>query len=112
MRWSAKATFASSATRRTSTRISPSGPTWNGRAIVNDFKGDTFRRMAEWRRSLEPVYVLSAAAPLQRFDPTAAAQTEDDLRPLAYAACVDPEDRDPFWAQSASRLLLTLMLAI
>jgi hypothetical protein len=67
--------------------------TWNGSAIVNDLKADTYPRTAGWRATLGPVYILSAAAPIHRFDPTAAARTEDDLRPLAFAACYDPEDR-------------------
>ena len=85
--------------------------TWNGGAIVNDLKGDTYPQTAGWRQTIGPVYVLSAAAPVHRFDPTAAIDTEDDLRPLAHAICHDPEDRDPYWAQYASRILLVLMLA-
>ncbi len=84
--------------------------TWNGGAIVNDLKGDTFPRTAGCRRTLGPVYVLSGAAPIHRFDPTAQARTEEDLRPLAHAVCDDPEDRT-YWAQHAERILLVLMLA-
>jgi type IV secretory pathway TraG/TraD family ATPase VirD4 len=46
--------------------------TWNGSAIVNDLKGDTYPRTAGSRATLGPVYVLSVAAPIHRFDPTAA----------------------------------------
>jgi hypothetical protein len=63
-----------------------------------------------WRATLGPIYVLSAAAPIHRFDPTAEARTEDDLRPLAFAICYDPEDTG-YWGQHAGRILLTLMLA-
>jgi type IV secretory pathway TraG/TraD family ATPase VirD4 len=83
--------------------------TWNGSAIVNDLKGDIYPRTAGWRATLGPVYVLSAATPLHRFDPTAAARTKDDLRPLAFAVCYDPEDKG-YWGQHAARLLLALML--
>jgi type IV secretory pathway TraG/TraD family ATPase VirD4 len=72
--------------------VCPALLTWNGSAIVNDLKADTSPRTAGWRATLGPVYVLSAAAPMHRFDPTAAARTEDDLRPLAFAVCYDPED--------------------
>jgi type IV secretion system protein VirD4 len=84
--------------------------TWNGTAIVNDLKADTYPRTAGWRATLGPVYVLSASAPIHRFDPTAAARTEDDLRPLAFAVCYDPEDAG-YWGQHAGRILLALMLA-
>ncbi len=85
--------------------------TWDGGVIVNDLKGDLYGQTAGWRQTLGPVYVLSAGSPVHRFDPTAATGTEDDLRPLAHAICTDPEDRDPYWAQYASRILLVLMLA-
>jgi hypothetical protein len=85
--------------------------TWDGSAIVNDLKGDTYPLTAGWRHTQGPIYVLSAASPIHRFDPTAAVVTEDDLRPLAYAVCDDPTDRDGYWGQHASRILLVLMLA-
>ncbi len=85
--------------------------TWAGSAIVNDLKGDLYRETAGWRSTLGPVYVLSAASPIHRFDPAQAAATEDDLRPLAHAISTDPLDRDPYWAQHAARALLVLMLA-
>jgi type IV secretion system protein VirD4 len=84
--------------------------TWNGSAIANDLKADTYPSTAGWRATIGPVYVLSAAAPVHRFDPTAAAQTEDDLRPLAFAVCYDPEDHG-YWGQHAARILLAFMLA-
>jgi hypothetical protein len=69
-----------------------------------------YPQTAGWRATLGPVYVLSAAAPIHRFDPTAAADTGDDLRPLAFAVCYDPEDTG-YWSQHVGRLLLALMLA-
>jgi hypothetical protein len=84
--------------------------TWNGSAIVNDLKADIYPRTAGWRANLGPVYVLSAAVPIHRFDPTATAHTEDDLRPLAFAVCYDPEDTG-YCGQHAGRILLALMLA-
>jgi len=85
--------------------------TWDGSAIVNDLKADTYPQTAGWRATLGPTYVLSAASPIHRFDPTAQARTEDDLRPLAHAVCDDPDDRDRYWGQHAARILLVLMLA-
>lgn len=85
--------------------------TWNGGAIVNDLKSDTYPRTAGWRSTIGPVYVINAQAPVHRFDPTANARNEEDLRPLAHAVCSDPQDRDPYWAQYAARILLVLMLA-
>jgi len=84
--------------------------TWNGSAIVNDLKGDTYPITAGWRATLGPVYALNAAKPIHRFDPAADAETEDDLRPLAHAVCDDPADRN-YWSQHAERILVVLMLA-
>ncbi len=83
-------------------------------AIVLDLKGEAYRltsgaRAAAGHRIFR--LDLSGSGSGHRYDPTAQAQDEDDLRVLAQVLTHDPQDRDPFWAHAAEEMLTAAMLA-
>lgn len=83
-------------------------------AVVLDLKGEVYRLTSGARAVAGHRIVrldLSGNSRGHRWDPTAAAADEDDLRVIAQALTHDPRDRDPFWAQAAEEILTAAMLA-
>jgi len=82
-------------------------------ALVLDLKGEAFRLTSGARARMGHQIIRLDLGNDQghRWDPTAHAQDEDDLRVMAQALTHDPRDRDPFWAQAAEEMLTTAMLA-
>ncbi len=81
--------------------------------IVLDLKGEAYRltsgaRVAAGHRILR---LDLSGGHGHRYDPTAQAQDEDEMRVIAQALTHDPRDRDPFWAQAAEEVLTVCMLA-
>ncbi len=83
-------------------------------AIVLDLKGEAYQ-LTSGARAREGQQIvrldLGNSQEGHRWDPTAHAKDEDDLRTLAQALTHDPRDRDPFWAQAAEEMLTAAMLA-
>ncbi len=83
-------------------------------AIVLDLKGEAYQLTSGARAREDHQIVrldLGSSQNGHRWDPTAQAKDEDDLRTLAQALTHDPRDRDPFWAQAAEEMLTVAMLA-
>ncbi len=83
-------------------------------AIVLDLKGEAYRLTSGARaKAGHRIFRLDLSGPRlgHRYDPTAQAQEEDDLRVIAQALTHDSRDRDPFWAYAAEEMLTTSMLA-
>jgi len=83
-------------------------------AVVLDLKGEVYRLTSGARAAAGHQIVrldLSGSGQGHRWDPTATAIDEDDVRVIAQALTHDARDRDPFWGQAAEEMLTVAMLA-
>lgn len=85
---------------------------WEGHLIINDIKGDLFLATAGYKAKHGPVYVIDPTRGVGHcFDPLYGKTTEDSYLTVARNLVFDPKDHDPFFAESASLMIVQLFKA-
>ncbi|MFL5626482.1 MAG: type IV secretory system conjugative DNA transfer family protein, partial [Ktedonobacteraceae bacterium] len=85
---------------------------WKESIMINDIKGDLFVKTAGYRATLGPVYVIDPTRGRgQSVNPLHGKTTEDAYLSVARNLVYDPNDRDPFFAESASLMIMRLFQA-
>ncbi len=85
---------------------------FEGSMIINDIKGDLFLATAGEKAKHGPVYVVDPTRGVGHcYDPLFGKTTEDAYLSVARNLVSDPDDRDPFFAESASLMIMRLFQA-
>jgi type IV secretion system protein VirD4 len=79
--------------------------------VVNDTKGDLHLETAGDREKKGPVYAIDVTGVGHRFDPLMGKHTEQELRSCATELLRVPDEKDPFFTDTAIDMLTTLLLA-
>ena len=80
--------------------------------IINDPKGDLFLKTAGYRSRLGRVYVIDPTRGIGHcYDPLHGKTTEDAYLSVAKNLVFEPNDHEPYWINSASRMLVQLFKA-
>jgi type IV secretion system protein VirD4 len=82
---------------------------WKESMIINDPKGDLFLKTAGDKAKRGTVYVIDPTRAVgHSYDPLHGKATEDRYLTVARSLVFDPKDRDPFFADSASLMIMQL----
>jgi type IV secretion system protein VirD4 len=84
--------------------------TWPHSAIVNDPKGDLFRKTAGYRAIFSDVYVFDPTGNGNCFDPLIGKNTEDELYAVAKLLLYEPNEREPAFTERGIKMLKLLFL--
>ncbi len=85
---------------------------WEESMIINDPKGDLFLTTAGDKAKRGTVYVIDPTRGVgNSYDPLYGKATEDRYLTVARSLVFDPKDRDPFFAESASLMMMHLFKA-
>jgi len=85
---------------------------WKESMIINDPKGDLFLKTGAYKKTLGDVYVIDPTRGVGHcYDPLFGKTTEDTYLSVAKNFVFEPHDHDPYWINSASRMLVQLFKA-
>lgn len=85
---------------------------WKESMIINDPKGDLFFATAGEKAKQGIVYVIDPTRGVgHSYDPLQGKTTEDMYLSVARSLVFDPQDHDPFFADSASGMIIRLLKA-
>ncbi|MCB9992237.1 MAG: type IV secretory system conjugative DNA transfer family protein [Hyphomicrobiaceae bacterium] len=105
-------TIAPPGAGKTQCHIIPNLLRWQGPAVVLDLKGELWQKTSKFRNALGPVYRFAPFEPERshHFNPLSAIRSRPDLLwedsvALAELMIIPQAANDPFWEQSAQRVL-------
>jgi type IV secretory pathway TraG/TraD family ATPase VirD4 len=84
---------------------------WVGSLVVNDIKREMRNKTAGWRSLLGPTFTLDTSGRGNRFDPLEGRTTERQLYDMAYLLLYNPNDKETYFTERATRMLTLLFMA-
>jgi type IV secretion system protein VirD4 len=84
---------------------------WAGSLIVNDIKREMRNNTAGWRSLLGPTFTIDTSGRGNRFDPLEGRNTERQLYDMAYLLLYNPNDKETYFTERATRMLTLLFMA-
>lgn len=85
---------------------------WKESMIINDPKGDLFLKTGAYKKTLGDVYVIDPTRGVGHcYDPLHGKTTEDAYLTVAKNLVFEQGDHEPYWINSASRMLTQLFKA-
>src|SRR3954469_25206659 len=84
---------------------------WAGSLVVNDIKREMRNKTAGWRSLLGPTFTIDTTGRGNRFDPLEGRVTERQLYDMAFLLLYNPNDKETYFTERATRMLTLLFLA-
>jgi type IV secretory pathway TraG/TraD family ATPase VirD4 len=84
---------------------------WAGSLVVNDIKREMRNKTAGWRSLHGPTFTIDTTGRGNRFDPLEGRVTERQLYAMAYLLLYNPNDKETYFTERATRMLTLLFLA-
>jgi type IV secretion system protein VirD4 len=94
-----------------STRAIAQDLDWVGSLVVNDIKRENRTKTAGWRSLLGPVFTVSTDGRGNSYDPLEGRVTQRQLYDSAYLLMYNPDDKEKYFTERATRMLTILFLA-
>src|SRR3954465_9189080 len=84
---------------------------WVGSLVTNDIKREMRTKTAGWRSLLGPTFTIDTTGRGNRFDPLEGRNTERQLYDMAFLLLYNPNDKETYFTERATRMLTLLFLA-
>src|SRR4051794_31046152 len=84
---------------------------WEGSVVTNDIKRQIRSATAGWRRSKGPIFTVDVSRRGNKYDPLAGRHTERQLHASAFHLMYNPNDKETYFTERATRMLTQLFLA-
>jgi type IV secretory pathway TraG/TraD family ATPase VirD4 len=84
---------------------------WEGSVVTNDIKRQLRSETAGYRRLLGPIYTVDITGRRNKYDPLEGRHTQRQLYASAYHLLYNPNDKETYFTERATRMLTQLFLA-